>query len=385
MATATLDKGTRILDPEALDFEVILIDPAFEIPDLIKSYREEQNLGEALEQVEPIIYAPEELSEVSWLVGKTYSACRVYELDGFYNRPVAPYFCAESGGGVYATEEMGLGEASLHYIFWALKRAQKKSLILIEEPETFISARSQSALMDLLAKTCLVKDCTAIVTTHSPQVFSKVPPKDTLIMVQSNGVPKVIVKDTSPARLAALSVPPVNEKAGYLLVEDRMAREFTRYWMRFACPELLGHWRVIDLGSAGHVVALLKIFPIMGDKWFRAVGVLDGDERDKNWTSKAPISYLPTNDPPEVYLRTTILANAGGIAADLNLDPEEFQISLAALDGMDHHDWFMELANAFAMKGLTFEKLVACAVETWIAANEEISAMAAEELRVATQ
>lgn len=382
IAEANLNKGTVILNPESVDFEVTWIDTAFEIPELIGFIRKEQNLNEALAQVSPIVYSEAELAEVSWLVGKNYSSCCVFELEGFYGRTVAPYFAVESQGKQYGSEGMGLGEMSLHYLFWTLKRAEEKSLILIEEPETYISSRSQSALMDCLAHTCLTKNCTAIVTTHSPQVFAKVPPSNTLILVQIGGVTTIIVKDTSAARLAALSVPPVNEKAGFILVEDRMAREFTKCWIQITCPDLIGHWKVVDMGSAGHVIKSLESFPITSDNWFRAIGLLDGDEREKPHKPKGTFSFLPTKEPAEIFLRHLILADAVPIAQDINLDPEEFLISLAALEGLDHHDWFIELVTAFAARGLTFEKLVEVAVEKWVAANPDVSSASAAELRV---
>jgi predicted ATPase len=379
-AETDLNKGDLQLTPEALGFEVTWIDSSFEIPDLIKLFRQEKNLEEALAQVGPIIYSSAELEDVSWLVGKTYSSCKVYELDGFYGRPVTPYFSVESDDRAYGMESMGLGEASLHYFFWALKRAESNSLILLEEPETYISSRSQAALMDCLARTCLKESCTAIVTTHSPQIFAKVPPNHTLIIAQLNGETKVICKDSPSARLAALSVPLVNEKAGFLLVEDRMAREFAKQWLQSACPDLSGHWKIVDMGSSGQVLKSLDNFPYTTDRWVRALGLLDGDEQAKGHQSKGAFSFLPGTQPPEKLLRETILGHTDEIADSLNVDPDQFAICLASVNGMDHHDWFLELITS--LDGLTsFEELVEVATEKWVAENGDLSNSASEALR----
>lgn len=377
---ATLNKGDVNLEPETIDLETTWIDNAFEIPALIKHLREEQNLGEALDQVSPIVYSPDELMEISWLVGKDYSSCSIYELEGFYGRTVAPYFFVESSGSQYGSECMGLGEMSLHYVFWSLKRAEKDSLILFEEPETYVSSRSQAALMDCLAHTCLTRNCTAIVTTHSPQIFAQVPPRNTLIIVNVGGATKIITKDTGTARLTALSVPPVNEKAGYLLVEDRMAREFAKSWLHVACPNLMDHWRVVDMSSASHIIKTLDSFPSTPDNWFRAVGLLDGDERHKNHQSEGLFSFLPTQQPPEIFLRQVIHAEPVQIAQSVGIDADEFQISLAAVEGLDHHDWFIELVKLHAGSGLTFENLVEVAAEAWVSRNPQASSDAAREL-----
>jgi predicted ATPase len=379
-AKVDLDSGSAAVSPATLDIEVTWIDAAFEIPKLVQSLRAEQNLGEALAQLSPNVYSAHDLKEVSWLVGKSNESCSAFELEGFYDRSITPYFTVESQGSMYGMESMGLGEASLHYIFWALKRAENNSLLLIEEPETYVSARSQGALMDTLAQCCLTKNCTAIVTTHSPQVFAKVPPEDTLVLVQSASGPRIVVRNTQAGRLAALAVPPVNEKAGYFLVEDRMAREFTKCWLKAACPDLYPHWRVVDMGSSSAVIKSLDNFPKSDDQWFRAVGLLDGDEQNKGHQTTGIIAYLPTNDPPEVILRGVIAANVKEIAESLGFDEDDLHIALSALEGSDHHDWFLGLVSAFAGKGLQFETLVEVSVDLWMKLNDQISNMAVEAL-----
>ena len=52
---------------------------------------------------------------------------------------------------------MGLGEVSALYIYWCLSRAAENSILIVDEPETYLAHNSQSALIDVLAKFCSEK------------------------------------------------------------------------------------------------------------------------------------------------------------------------------------------------------------------------------------
>lgn len=376
--TTRLEIGKITVSPETISLGLTWIDASFEIPFLIKSIREEQNFDEALAQFEAAVYDDAELKDISWLVGKTYDSCSVFELEDFYNRPVVPYFQVSSSGSNYGMECMGLGEAALHFIFWALKRCPQNSIILIEEPETFVSVRSQGALMDLLARTCLTKNCTAIVTTHSPEIFSKVPPRQTLICTRTGGTVNIVVKEDPDARMLALSVPRTKQKSGFLIVEDRLAREFSKYWITHY-SSLTTTWKIIDVGSSSNIINCIKHFPKNTDDWFRVIGLFDGDERGKH---KADSNYcfLPTSQPPDKILQSIILNYPDEIASHVGVERSELDIAFTTIDGLDHHDWFIDLCACFEGKGVSYEDFVMAGVETWIKYNESASSSAYQEL-----
>jgi ABC-type cobalamin/Fe3+-siderophores transport system ATPase subunit len=378
---ATLAGGIVKCSPAALETNVTWIDPAFEVPALIKEFRDEKNLSEVLEQVESSSASAEELEEISWVVGKIYDSCDTYELEDFGGREVTPYFRVRSGGLEYGTEGMGLGEASLHYIMWNLKRMPESSVVLIEEPETYISARSQGALVDTLADTCAKRNGSALLTTHSAQVFAKIPPEHTIILLKKGNETRVVVKDTDAARLMALGVPPVEEKAGVLLVEDRMARELAWVWLARVRPELLRSWRILDVGSTGEVIKTLNHFPKL-EPWFRAIGLLDGDESKNKHETTGRVSFLPGEQPPEVLLKSAILERPDEIANILRIDTDAVRIATSAIGGLDHHDWFLDLSNYLKSSGVIFRDLVASSFDVWmsIGSNSDTSAKAFDEL-----
>jgi predicted ATPase len=349
--------------PPDLPVAVSWIDPGFEVPALIKAFREEKHLDEALAQVQPKSFSKDEVAELSHIVGKTYEECSAYELEGFADRDVCPYFWVKAHGQEYGTEAMGLGEASLHYIHWALTRLQPGSVILLEEPETYVSARSQGALMDRLAEVCLRNNCSAIITTHSPHVFAKVPPAHTLILVREPDGVKVVIRDSARTRMMALAVPPDYQKHGMILVEDRVARIFAKAWLWRSDPDLLVRWRVTDHTSVGAILKCLEHFP-QTEGWFGAVGLLDGDERPKGHQSARPLCFLPGDQAPEVIIRDAIIGAPKKVAELLAVDPEEFAIAVSAIEGMEHHDWLIELEKAAK---IPVDRLIDSAFVVWSA------------------
>ena len=342
-------------------------------------FRDEQNLEEALDQVEAIDFDKEQVAEISWLVGKDYETVTLYELDDFNNGETVPYFKACSYGKVYGTECMGLGEAAIFSTYWAMIRAKENSLILLEEPETYISSRSQEALIDKLVNLCVTKKCTAVVTTHSQYIFSKVPPEHTLILVRNGEGTRAVVQDTERGRLTMLSVPRERRIEGYLLVEDRCAREFGKAWLTMVCPDLLNCWRIVDVGSDGDVISKTRGFPIIDKPSFRLIGLLDGDMKSSKSAPANEFCFLPTSVPPEVFLRNAVLDNIPKTASTLGIDPETLSIALASVEGIDHHDWLSEIEKLLlAMpQEITYRDFSRASTQVWLAG--EAGTKASEE------
>ena len=85
------------------------------------------------------------------------------------------YFEVTTEGVTYGSEMMGLGELALHLMLWHLERVEPQSIMLIEEPETHISPRSQQALLNVLARASARKKLWVIVTTHSAGIVARIP------------------------------------------------------------------------------------------------------------------------------------------------------------------------------------------------------------------
>jgi hypothetical protein len=272
-----------------------------------------------------------------------------------------PYFKVISGEAEYGTEAMGLGELALHYIVWALKRAADQSVILIEEPETFIAEQSQSKLMDFIAERCVQSESWAVITTHSQHILRKVQPNHTAIVAHYGDTTKFIVPNSEEERLTALGLP-ASSKQGVLLTEDKVGMVFVTTILERQRPILLQSLRILHVGGSGNVVTKVNEFPKLG-KWFRAIGLLDGDERDKGHVCEGMLTFLPTNSPPEVILQEVIVKRPDAVSEALRIGQKQLELALSSVEGMEHHEWLEELAKRVDKD---LEELARCGFEVWM-------------------
>lgn len=348
------------------DVNVIQIDPGAESARLKLLFSDIQDLDELIDPLEPARANESDLAILSYLVGRDYTSCQTFEIEDYNSLPTFPYFRVESGPIIYGSESMGLGELSLHLMFWQLNRMASKSILLIEEPETHVSPRSQSALLDVLAKFSMEKFLWIILTTHSSGIIANVPLEHIRLMSRQGGTVTVI---NNPTRSQINSVVGVGHQfSGVLLVEDRCAQAFLRVWLRFHDPEILRWYDLAITGSETNTVSALK-FPKVSS-WFQVVGIFDGDARTRvtdeyNWK----YVFLPGDLSPEDTLRITARVSTSTIAAELGRSTEEISFVLAELEGLDPHDWFEEFHKRLA---IPYDLLMSVLFDVWIKAPENL-------------
>lgn len=374
-----MQDGTIKAMPAELQFDTTYVDTSFDLPPLLRLFEQQQNIEELLQQSPQKELSKESLELVSDIVGKEYTRCRVYELEDIGGFPVVPYFVVQAYGQVYGMTSMGLGEVALHYIIWHLSRVKENALILIEEPESYVSVRAQKELMNHVAEVCVKKKATAIISTHSPTVFARIPPEHTAILYREKDVFRIVAADTHELRLLALGLPPAIEakKDGIILVEDRMGKTMTHYIVSYFDRGLLAKTEiVIAPNGAGQIVSVVAKFP---PTRIRVIGLLDGDQKGRHDNHEC-LTFLPGDVAPEILLKEIICSSQPRIAARLEIDPSKLGIILAAIEAMDPHDWFDNLHNQL---GVTSESLFQAAFEEWIEGNEGAARNAFDALRMA--
>ena len=146
---------------------------------MVNFFSDEQNLDEWKEAVSPIEYSGKELTTISQLVGKKYELLKIYELDdivddkkGIDETPL-PFFEVVVNGREYSTPTMGMGELVLLFTYWKLSNVDSNAIVLLEEPDTYVSYASQDELFNVLAKFSDEKNLWIILTTHSTAITSK--------------------------------------------------------------------------------------------------------------------------------------------------------------------------------------------------------------------
>src|SRR5690606_31701595 len=127
--------------------------------------RSDANFADLLEGIDPILLSDVELGLARFIVGRNYERIEIFEVsDSSFDGPL-PYMRVRAHGVTYETLDMGYGEIAAIYLLWALRRAAGGALILIEEPETFLSPRAQTALVDVIARYVKEKGIVVIMTS----------------------------------------------------------------------------------------------------------------------------------------------------------------------------------------------------------------------------
>ena len=134
-----------------------------------------------------------------------------------------PYFEAKYRGLDYTSRDMGLGEFSIHFLFWILEqyRDVEDLTLLLDEPDAYLPPIGASGLVTRLLKICLDRNWQVILTTHSSEIISQAVDEGAFVLLQldtdGDGT-AVHSKDDPTVADMLLEQPPFRH---VLFVEDR--------------------------------------------------------------------------------------------------------------------------------------------------------------------
>lgn len=335
---------------------------------VMEFFTEQDNLEELLEQNDEIILEDSDLEEVSYLVGKEYSKIKIIEIDDMDDDNPRPFFEVSSHGITYDTRKMGLGEHFLIFLFWALSKIQGDSILILEEPETFIGIESQKHLMDYLAMITSDKGVSVIVTTHSPFILEKISSDHITILGRLSNRVNIIRPNMNLSVDNILGIK--DSYRGTFWVEDSVAELFLTVILEKFAPYLLRKFSIIAVGSESEITKCLQW---RYDKkiHYTFVGVYDGDMRGKikdedlNWKH----TFLPTDDNVETELKKILYEgnNLKDFCDSLGRDTNEMGIMLSNIDGHNYHDWFLNLCRYISCDKMFIMRELS---KMWIKDNE---------------
>lgn len=362
----SLSEIRRCLAPENGGLLVSLLDPALQVPAVLEEIRADANFAEELEPLGQRDLDPLELGLASYIIGRDYAGIGVKEVDGSARIGTFPYFTARVSDFSYGSEDMGFGELSLLLILWRLMRTPSGSIVLLEEPETFVAPRSQRRLADVIAKLAVERDLMVIATSHSPSIAANFLLSEMTLLSRSG---RDVVVSTPPLRSvvdARLELVPARKVIW--VVEDEMASRLLRFFLRNAD---LHRWSEVcvagDNGRVLSVVASLRPAPESG---IRVWGALDGNERGRGSIDR--VIYLPGDLSPERFLRRYVTsANSSVLSAVLAVTQERLRLALGGSEGLEDHAWVHAMRGDL---GLTLDDFVAKVMSSWSADNGEVAA-----------
>ncbi|EGQ7707385.1 ATP-dependent nuclease [Vibrio cholerae] len=361
--------STELEDGEVTPY---LFDPCSYIPTYLSFVRRIDNLDEQLEQVGARNYSDEQLLNINYLTNTEYTSVKVWNIEQEYEEhPVFPIFEVEKNGVTYQSSTMGIGEVSLLYFFWLIERiasVNEHSLLLIEEPESYLPPKTQKRLMNCLAWLIAEKGVSVVLSTHSEHILSFISPDRINLMIDS-GTEKQFHKDfEAVGEILELGLQKTTSKKGLLCVEDEAALILIKEML----GELADLYSYEIAGSEGDLKKRCEVFMNNVDDYkFRAV--FDGDSRGKftnQLGSNHVDRYLPTNLAPDELIHGHFLGmDNHTIAADLGVAPHRINIAKESSQGVDFHDYFREVSKSLPIDE---DELFAKICRHWCINNQAI-------------
>lgn len=336
----------------------------------LDSVMSQEHFADLMSGVDPASLSDGELADARYIVGRSYESIEIFEIEDTTPEPVfddavLPYFRVLSEGVAYESSAMGLGELAALSLLWSLKRVDANTVLILEEPETYLASASTVALMNVLVRTAAEKRIHLIVTTHSMAALRHVP-LESIRILRSPGSgrgTRELRQAESREQLEELLGAPAGAGSRVAFVEDRAAR--------CVLVEILaafgGVWgagvEVVAVGGEARVFDLCSTIPSL--EGVAVVGVVDGDMSDRlqDDTRGWPVTALPGDRGPDEMAREAAEADPKELARRLNRSASAVADALEAVRPADAHDWVGAVGENL---GIGFDDVIRAAAWMWL-------------------
>jgi predicted ATPase len=228
-------------------------------------------LGDVIEQA--FIYELDDTeSEIDL---ETQANHRVTVLSQALRSDVIPYFRIVRNGQTADSRELSRGELSVLTLYWLLESAESGELILLDEPDAYMSPLTSQRALVLLATKAGSRKTQCIVASHSYLGLSTAPP-DLLRLIERQPDDLLSIQSGAADRLwQALQVaPPIRH---IFAVEDEAGRQWLHLLFRLSDFDS-AYAAIWNVGGDTNV-RRAGAFPDSRESTIHMWGVLDGDER----------------------------------------------------------------------------------------------------------
>lgn len=362
----TSSDGKRLVDVISKEENKYLYLEHEQAIDIVNRITRETNFDELLEQYDEYSMNKTQLEEISYIIGKDYKEVCVTEIEDDSFR--LPFFKVKCNGVQYDSTKMGVGEHILFYYYIMIQKVEKDGIVIIEEPESCISVRSQEKFMNFMAKKHSEEKIQLIVTTHSPFIIKNIPPSN-IVLVDRYEECTFIYKGEEKRLIQELGLD-INKK-GVIYVEDNLAKLFLRRILndcnyRF----LLEDYDIKYVNGEAEITSRLKSECTEID--FNIIGVYDGDMRERlSPKVKAELKwnyiFLPSREELEVEFRNCVKEKRDIFISMVKREKRDVLSALSAVEGDNYHDWFI---NLYKKLNLTLEELFNILYNLWIECEE---------------
>ncbi|OWP72941.1 AAA family ATPase [Pseudomonas sp. K2I15] len=349
--------------------KVFYFDPSTFALKIIDEYKRDEERNGWLNGTAANDLDSETLRWVNKITGKSYDRITISEVSGIIDDTVFPYFEVSAGSRIYHTQDMGQGEHKILIMVWRLISLDKESILIVEEPESFICPVSQIRLMEFIVTLAFEKKINIVMSTHSEHILQGQGIK--AINVMSQVAKRRIVPDHLKA-LSALGLTP--EKKNVLLVEDSFAKLVLESILKAKLPDFFMRSYIHVLAGESNIQMLSKHYRGITGLSFTAVYDADQITRNDNFVSNIAKVFLPSVDklPPEAEVIKAIKQHATLLAQRIDF-PDDYHEFVAIVNKMtsDPHDFFLDLVSE--LEGLEIfynvNELKQKSIKLWIELN----------------
>lgn len=292
---------------------------------------------------------------------------------------LTPYFKVKHRGVDYASTEMGLGEYSIHLLFWILEqyRDVENLTLLLDEPDAYLPPIGASALLLRLLKVCLERHWNLVIATHASEIISEAVAADAFMLVRIDDSGTSVATHCSDDPTVAetlLARPPIRH---VFFVEDESAWMLMRVLLERFDRRRIDSSAFVWGNGYGYILQLREYFPKPPRPDIHYAYVLDGDKRKdvaKSEHGRWPLIFLPTEGDPDGLYRSA-KNRAVDLADRLHVPEGELRRFLDSREGVDSHDWVNDLGEKYER-----QRVLRVLAEIWVEEHPEDVALFHREI-----
>ena len=296
------------------------------------------------------------MEDVGYILNKKYQNYTTLE-HSKYHLPVV-----QCNGIIYSGFNMGAGENALFEIFSTIYASGDGSLIVIDEIELGLHAEAQRRFMDRLKKTCLSQKTQIICTTHSTEIFDRLP-NDARFYVETVGKKTKLTPGIS-SEYAFTKMSAKNGLELDVFVEDDIAKAL----LLAALPSATRARISIKIIGSASVLARQLAAAYLRDATQPIIAVFDGDQRTRHGDNlthakrmaenpkagfddwfKSRVNYLPGGTWPEAWMLQKGAEILSPLAEVLNVDENELSDFIEYALQAGKHREFHELQTQLGL------------------------------------
>lgn len=295
---------------------------------------------------------------------------------------LVPHFRVKHKGVEYSSLDMGLGEFSVHLLFWVFEiyRDTKNLTVLLDEPDAYLPPVTAERLVSRLIQTANSRDWNLTIATHSESVIELACENDSFVLLRSgdNGIEAYGSQDYG-VEIASELLPPRGVSA-VIFCEDESAAALTRAILQTHKGWLAASTDVVWKDGDGYLRMLAKHLPRYKGMSISFGLVFDGDQRGKVVDAEPatgwPSLFLPSDASPDALFRS-LATDPSSLSSALGAEPHKVGFALDALQGSDDHDWVNGICDRLGTRRFVLDTLA----DLWVVKNSEEAAEFLKDLQ----